>query len=105
MRIRAKLGAAVVLAVAALTLMPGVASAHEEKHVGPYLLAVGFGTEPDAYAGYPNSVQLLLSKNDKPVVDLDFAGGADGLEPGTESRRDVREQIAHDAGKSRLGKC
>ncbi len=70
MRIRAKLAAAAVLAVAVLTLMPGVASAHEEKHVGPYLLAVGFGTEPDAYAGYPNSVQLLLSKNDKPVVDL-----------------------------------
>jgi hypothetical protein len=70
MRIRAKLAAAVALAVAGLMFMPGIASAHEEKHVGPYLLAVGFGTEPDAYAGYPNSVQLLLSKNDKPVVDL-----------------------------------
>ena len=35
MRIRAKLAAAAVLAVAVLTLMPGVASAHEEKHVGP----------------------------------------------------------------------
>jgi hypothetical protein len=70
MRIRAKLAAAAALAVAVLTLMPGVASAHEEKHVGPYLLAVGFGTEPDAYAGFPNSVQLLLSRDDKPVVDL-----------------------------------
>ena len=70
MRIRAKLATAAVLAVAVLMLIPGVASAHEEKEVGPYLMAVGFGTEPDAYAGYPNSVQLLLSKDDKPVVDL-----------------------------------
>jgi hypothetical protein len=70
MRIRAKLAAAAILAVAVLMYLPGVASAHEEKEVGPYLLAVGFGTEPGAYAGYPNSVQLLLSKDDKPVVDL-----------------------------------
>ena len=70
MRIRAKLVAAAILAVAVLMFLPGVASAHEEKEVGPYLLAVGFGTEPDAYAGQPNSVQLLLSKADKPVVDL-----------------------------------
>jgi hypothetical protein len=70
MRIRAKSAAVAVLATAALTLMPGVASAHQEKEVGPYTLAVGFGTEPDTYAGYPNSVQLLLSKGGKPVVDL-----------------------------------
>ncbi len=70
MRIRAKLVSAAVLGVAVLMFIPGVASAHEEKKVGPYLLAVGFGTEPDAYAGQPNSVQLLLSKNDEPVVDL-----------------------------------
>jgi hypothetical protein len=70
MRIRAKLVAAAVLAAAALLLMPGIASAHEEKEVGPYTLAVGFGTEPDTYAGQPNSVQLLLSKDGKPVVDL-----------------------------------
>ena len=70
MRIRAKFAAVAVLAAAALTLMPGVASAHQEKEVGPYTLAVGFGTEPDTYAGYPNSVQLLLSKGGTPVVDL-----------------------------------
>jgi hypothetical protein len=70
MRIRAKFAAVAVLATVALTLMPGVASAHQEKEVGPYTLAVGFGTEPDTYAGYPNSVQLLLSKGGKPVVDL-----------------------------------
>ena len=62
MRIRAKLAAAAVLAVAALTLMPGVASAHEEKHVGPYTLAVGFGTEPDAYAGYPEQRPAALEQ-------------------------------------------
>jgi hypothetical protein len=70
MRIRAKLVAAAVLAIATLMLIPGVASAHEEKEVGPYSMAVGFGTEPDTYAGLPNSVQLLLSKDEKPVVDL-----------------------------------
>jgi hypothetical protein len=70
MRIRAMLVGGAILAVALLMLTPGVASAHEEKEVGPYSLAVGFGTEPDAYAGLPNSVQLLLSKGGGPVVDL-----------------------------------
>jgi hypothetical protein len=32
-------------------------------------MAVGFGTEP-AYAGQPNSVQVLLSEHGKPVTDL-----------------------------------
>jgi hypothetical protein len=70
MRIRAKLAAAAILAVATLMLIPGVASAHEEKEVGPYAMAVGFGTEPGTYAGQPNSVQLLLSKDEEPVTDL-----------------------------------
>jgi hypothetical protein len=70
MRIRAKLMAATVMAVVVLMLIPGVAAAHQEKDVGPYSIAVGFGTEPDAYAGLPNSVQMLLSKNGEPVVDL-----------------------------------
>jgi len=50
-------------------LAPGVASAHEEKEVGPITMAVGFGNEP-AYVGQPNSVQVILSKGGKPVVDL-----------------------------------
>jgi hypothetical protein len=32
-------------------------------------MEIGFGTEP-AYTGQPNSVQLLLTKNGKPVLDL-----------------------------------
>jgi len=70
MRMSAKLLAAGLLAAALLAFAPGVASAHEEKDVGPYTMAVGFGTEPDAYAGQPNSVQLLLTKDEKPVTDL-----------------------------------
>jgi hypothetical protein len=71
MRIRAKLAAGVVLAAAALMVSPGVASAHEESDVGPIHMEVGFGTEP-AYAGQPNSVQLILSHHDgaDPILDL-----------------------------------
>jgi hypothetical protein len=49
----------------------GPASAHEERKVGNYMLAVGFGDEP-AYAGTKNSVQMFLhnAKTDKPVIDL-----------------------------------
>jgi hypothetical protein len=59
----------VMLASSLAVVVPGVASAHEEREVGPYTLAVGFGDEP-AYAGTENSVQMFLHKGDKPVVDL-----------------------------------
>ncbi|MFL5797006.1 MAG: hypothetical protein ACJ77A_03615 [Actinomycetota bacterium] len=64
-------GAAVLVLSVALVLVPaGVASAHEERDVGPYAVAVGFGDEP-AYAGIENSVQMFIhTKKDKPVVDL-----------------------------------
>jgi len=52
-----------------LILLAGPAAAHEERDVGGFHLAVGFGQEP-AYAGQPNSVQLLLSKGGKPITDL-----------------------------------
>ena len=70
MRIRAKLAAATVLAFAVLTFAPPIASAHEEGHAGPITMAVGFGTEPDAYAGLPNSVQIILTRGETPIVDL-----------------------------------
>jgi hypothetical protein len=69
---RRLLGALVASAMAALLipLFAGPASAHEEKTVGKYHFAVGFGDEP-AYAGEKNSVQLILADaNDKPVTDL-----------------------------------
>jgi hypothetical protein len=48
----------------------GPALAHEERTVGKYHFAVGFGDEP-AYEGQKNSVQLILAgPNDQPVVDL-----------------------------------
>ena len=45
------------------------ASAHEGRTHGDLKMGVGFGTEP-AYAGQPNSVQLILSHGGEPVVDL-----------------------------------
>jgi hypothetical protein len=46
------------------------ALAHEERDVGPFHLAVGFGEEP-AYAGQENSVQMILSDgNDQAITDL-----------------------------------
>jgi hypothetical protein len=62
----------VVVGVAGLLVALGAApaAAHEERKVGRYAVAVGFGDEP-AYAGTKNSVQMLIRDvNDKPVVDL-----------------------------------
>jgi hypothetical protein len=52
-----------------LVLVAGPAAAHEEREVGGLGFVVGFGQEP-AYAGQPNSVQLLLSKGGNPITDL-----------------------------------
>jgi hypothetical protein len=61
--------AALGLAVLLLPLLASPAAAHEERKVGSWSFVVGFGSEP-AYAGVPNSVQLILSKDGKPVTDL-----------------------------------
>src|SRR5829696_4141599 len=66
------LGAAVLLA--ALAAAP--ASAHAEKKAGRYSFVVGFVDEP-AYAGQPNSLQVIISRDGKPATDL--AGKLDGL--------------------------
>ena len=69
---RTIVGAALVLGLVATMIVSGAgtALAHEERAVGKYHFAVGFGDEP-AYTGQKNSVQLLLAEaNDKPVVDL-----------------------------------
>jgi hypothetical protein len=51
-----------------LALAPA-ALAHEGRNQGDLEMVVGFGTEP-AYAGQPNSVQLILVHDGEPVVDL-----------------------------------
>jgi hypothetical protein len=56
--------AAMLLPVAATPAL-----AHEHRNVGSYSLVVGFGDEP-AYVGQPNSVQILVSQNEKPVTEL-----------------------------------
>lgn len=59
------------LLVSCLLLLPTLpASAHEGREVGGFHFVVGWGEEP-AYAGFKNSVQLMLSdRSDKPVADL-----------------------------------
>jgi hypothetical protein len=57
--VRALVVAAACAAGAVVSASP--AAAHEVRSVGKLEMVVGFGTEP-AYAGYPNSVQLQLSR-------------------------------------------
>jgi hypothetical protein len=72
LRVAFVLGSAVLLA--ALAAAP--ASAHAEKKAGKYGFVVGFGDEP-AYAGAPNSLQVIISRDGKPATDL--AGQLDKL--------------------------
>jgi hypothetical protein len=69
MRMRAKIVLAILPAVGAILLLPGIASANAQRRVGPYRLEIGFGTEP-TYVGQPNSVELLLTKHGRPVLYL-----------------------------------
>jgi hypothetical protein len=71
-RVLMVLGVALVVAV----LAAAPASAHAERTAGRYSFEIGFGTEP-AYAGQPNSLQVLISRDGKPATDL--AGQLDGL--------------------------
>ena len=70
---RRMLSAALVAGLAGMLLVgtSSTAWAHEERDVGRYVLAVGFGDEP-AYAGVQNSIQMFLhdKQTDKPIVDL-----------------------------------
>jgi hypothetical protein len=59
---------AAVVAVLLLPLLAVPALAHGEHKVDRYSFVVGFGTEP-GYAGVTNSVQVIISNNDKPVTD------------------------------------
>jgi hypothetical protein len=64
-------GLAVFGLAAAIVVLPATAAlAHVEKEVGPYTVAIGFGTEP-AYVGFPNSVEVIIhvTKTDAGVDD------------------------------------
>lgn len=72
MRKRTAAAALLVLGLAATipALLATPALAHEDRTVGKYNIAVGFGDEP-AYSGQENSVQMLIhDANDNPVTDL-----------------------------------
>lgn len=63
-------GVVATTAVAGVLVLPALAAlAHEGRSQGNLEMAVGFGTEP-AYAGQPNSVELILVHDGEPVVDL-----------------------------------
>jgi hypothetical protein len=66
-----RVGSAALIAAGLIVILSGTAAAHEERKVGKYHFAVGFGDEP-AYAAQKNSVQLFLhdESTDKPIVDL-----------------------------------
>jgi hypothetical protein len=69
-RTHARIASVAGIALVLTAIGTPAALAHEERTVGKYHFAVGFGSEP-AYAGYPNSAQLLLADaSDKPVTDL-----------------------------------
>jgi hypothetical protein len=62
--------AAVAAVAGVIVLAPATAAlAHTDVDQGPIGFAIGFGTEP-AYAGQPNSAQLLISKAGTPVTDV-----------------------------------
>jgi hypothetical protein len=52
------IGAGAIVA-ASIVIPATAASAHAEFEVGPYDVAIGFGTEP-AYVGDPNSVEVII---------------------------------------------
>jgi hypothetical protein len=52
--------AAAVIALVALPAAPALA--HAELDVGPYSVAIGFGTEP-AYVGFPNSLEVIVHEH------------------------------------------
>jgi hypothetical protein len=64
-------GGATAIALALTLVFCAPAMAHEERKVGRFHFAVGFGDEP-AYAAQKNSVQLFLSdeRTGKPVLNL-----------------------------------
>ena len=61
-------GLAVAGATALLLLPAGTALAHGDEDIGDLSIVVGFGTEP-AYAGMPNSVQVIVTLDGEPVTD------------------------------------
>jgi hypothetical protein len=63
-------GLAVACAIATFLLPAAAASAHGDEEVGDLEVVIGFGTEP-AYAGMPNSVQVILSHGGEPVTDAE----------------------------------
>jgi len=67
-RMAASMAATIGLAAVLVVALSGPASAHEERKVGAYHFAVGWGEEP-AYAGIKNSVQLILSTSSGQAVN------------------------------------
>jgi hypothetical protein len=71
MRFVGSVGLIAALALGLVVIPAGVASAHEEREIGPYTVEVGFGDEP-AYSGAQNSAVMFIhdTKSGDPVLDL-----------------------------------
>jgi len=65
-------GAAMLVAVAALLALTQPVAAHERRNVGPYQVVVGFGSEP-AFAGSTNgaSIRITDTRTSKPVEGVE----------------------------------
>ena len=57
---------AVATIAASVITTTGVASAHEVRQVGNLTFVVGWSNEP-AFAGFGNEVQVIVTRNDRPV--------------------------------------
>lgn len=64
-----RLTTAAILGIVSVAAAAPAALAHEQHQQGDLGMVVGFGTEP-AYAGQPNSVQIVLVHDGEPVEDL-----------------------------------
>ncbi len=63
-------GAVLIPAVLLPLMFTGMASGHERRQVGSYVMRIGWADEP-AFAGVKNAVQLLLADSSgKPATDL-----------------------------------
>ena len=63
-------GVVLIPAVLLPLMFTGMASAHERRQVGSYVMRIGWADEP-AFAGVKNAVQLLLADSSgKPATDL-----------------------------------
>jgi hypothetical protein len=66
---RLRLAGSLMAAGLLMLLSAGSVSAHVVEHAGPYTLEIGWQHEP-TYVGESNGVQVIVTRDEKPVTDL-----------------------------------